>query len=204
MTINRHLKCPNRDSPVAKLPVCCTIVWLTIQRCEQSRRIKKHCLLGRGKSAHKTFPLIHNVYFVFVKLRLTRLSSHRPDVPISVCVVLSVERLIGSPVSSTIQDPPSFSVAAEHIKERRNISDSSWRQKEPTATYQRGTSFNYSLTVCNCEIESHIKEERWEREAMFRRCSAAQLQIEMNISFFSFLIIQPYVKVEHGLDVMDS
>lgn len=57
------------------------------------------------KNTHRSFPLIHNVYHEIVKLCLTLLSSHKTDVLFSECVVLSVERLTGNPVSSTMQGP---------------------------------------------------------------------------------------------------
>ncbi len=36
---------------------------------------------------------------------------------------------------------------------------------EALASYQRHTFFNYSLAVCACEIECHIKVEMGEKEA---------------------------------------
>lgn len=76
--------------------------------------------------------------------------------PVSVCVVISVERPICSSVSSTIQG-----LHPSRLMLRSTIS---WRQKEALASYQRHTFFNYSLAVCACEIESHIKVEMGKKE----------------------------------------
>ncbi len=64
------------------------------------------------ENSQKSFPLIHNVYLGIAKLRLTFLSTHKPDVPTSV----RVERLICGPVGSTTRAPNFSSVDAENIK----------------------------------------------------------------------------------------
>lgn len=74
----------------------------------------RHKLLHPSKqkgSSDDSFPLIHNVYLRIVKLCLTLLSSHKPDVPISAGVELSAERLICSPVSRTMQPPHTPSIS---------------------------------------------------------------------------------------------